>query len=290
MLAVEDLAVSLVAFDGYPFEKALESVASIGFHAVEPAIIQGYVDPFDEDIFSDKKADEMRKHIGQAGLTCEAFSAHVDLGAPEGKTKCLRRIRFAAQLGAKRLVTNAAMSKYRSQLFDRLESLAREAEQAGVVLCLENPGDGNPNVLDNAQTATEFIRSYDTPWVRLNYDPGNLVTHDPSLPPHEDASRLGPGLASMHIKDAYFDGQRWRFTSLGSGSIDYAAIFSITDTLDPVPNYSLELPLRLSREAGGKPFREETPVPLETVEHALRESLEWFRNRKGIRTQEHDTN
>lgn len=277
MRDISGIVVSLAAFDGHPFETAVDTAAELGIDSIEPAVIAGYTDPFDEDVFRPGLAHDMRVRAKEVGLDCRAFSAHIDIGGPEGEEKCARRIEFAAELGAQRLVTNAALLQYERDFFDRIDRLARRAEQADVLLCLENPGDGKPNLIDNAAAASEFMRAYDNPWIRLNYDPGNLVTHQPFLAPHRDAVHLGPGLVSMHIKDAYFDGERWRFTALGAGVIDYSTILAHTDALSPSPSYSLEIPLRVSRAPDGKPSREPTPIPLELIKATLEESLEWIR-------------
>lgn len=274
-----NIVVSLAAFDGHPFEVAVETVAALGAGFVEPALIKGYTDPFEEDIFSDELARSMRRQIEDRGLSCRAFSAHIDPGAPEGDDRLRRRIRFAAELGATRVVTNAARSEFEPEFFRRIDRLVRETEAAGVVVALENPGDGRPNVIDNAAAARRFIERYDTPWVRLNYDPGNLLTHQPDLDPVSDARELGPGLISMHLKNATLtEGNRWRFTALNEGFIDYAAVLAHTDRLAAVPDYSLELPLRVSRAPGGRPFRDSDVVPIETIRKALEESLSWLEN------------
>ncbi|MDA3949743.1 MAG: TIM barrel protein [Spirochaeta sp.] len=248
----------------------------MGVRAIEPALIQGYTDPFDEDIFTDRLAGSMRRTAEAAGISCVAFSAHIDIGAPDGDEQLRRRIRFASQLGARRVVTNAAKTEFQETFFQRIDGLAREAEAAGVVIALENPGDGRPNIIDNAAAARAFITKYDNPWIRLNYDPGNLLTHQPHLDPVTDAQDLGPGLVSMHLKNASLQGDRMRFTALHRGSIDYAAVLAHTDGLDPVPEYCVELPIRVSRAPGGKPFRDSELVPLETIHEALDASLSWL--------------
>ncbi len=272
----EDFTVSLAAFDGHPLETGVETVAALGVKLVEPALIQGYTDPFDEDVFSEARARKIRRQFEMAGLSCSAFSAHIDVGAPDGGEQLLSRLRFAAELGAQRVVTNAAKAEFRKTFIERIDELVREAESVGVLIALENPGDGQPNVIDNAASASALMREYPTPWLGLNYDPGNLLTHQPHLDSVTDAMHLGPGLVSMHLKNALFNGERWRFTALNRGTIDYESILAHADTLSPAPDYSIELPLRVSRAPGGKPYRDRDPVPISTIRTALEESLQWL--------------
>ncbi|MFW6293569.1 MAG: sugar phosphate isomerase/epimerase family protein, partial [Spirochaetota bacterium] len=275
-LSIEDITVSLVAFDGYPLETAVDVVAALGVKSVEPAMIAGYTDPFDESAFSDEHAQAMRSTVEDAGLGCDAFSAHIDIGAPGGVEQAFRRLRFAGALGAKRLATNAAKEGYRESFLAAIEPLAREAERSGVVIALENPGDGAPNVIDDAAAAARLVRSIGSPWIGINYDPGNLLTHRPDTNAAEDVRAFGPGLVSLHVKDAAPEGEWLRYCAVGEGVIDYEAILRHCDTLDPRPAYSIEAPLRLARKPGGTTKRDETPRPLEEIREALRASIAWM--------------
>lgn len=276
MRSIEDLTVSLVAFDGYPLETAVDVVAELGIVSVEPAMIEGYTDPFDESAFSDERARSMRRTVERAGLTCDAFSAHIDIGAPDGLEQALRRLRFAGALGAKRLATNAAKEQYRESFDAAIEPLAREAERLGVVLALENPGDGAPNVIADAAAAAELVGSIGSPWIGINYDPGNLLTHKPDLDAAADVRAFGGGLVSLHVKDAARDGEWLRYCAVGQGVVDYEAILRHCDALEPRPAYSIEAPLRLARKPGGTTKRDDEPRPLDEIREALRASVEWM--------------
>ena len=304
------IIISLVPFDGHPFALAVETLAEIGIQRIEPALIAGYTDPFDEAIFTTKLARSWRSVAAAAGLRCAAFSAHVDIGAPGGAAQISRRLRFAAELGAKRLVTNAAAAEYREEFFCAMERLILEAQRYGVIIALENPGNGRPNLIDSAQSAAELVARFGSPWVSLNYDPGNLLTHQPGLRPEEDVLSLDSQvLGSLHLKNAALgslaktakgagaastaaqalgaalakgaarvngpDGY-WRFVPLCAGVIDYRKILAHTDKMVPRPEYCIELPLRLRREFKGTPHRATKPVKIQRIRKVLVQSLEWL--------------
>ena len=304
------IMVSLVPFDGHPFALAAETLTEIGVQRIEPALIAGYTDPFDEAIFTTKLARSWRSVAAAAGLSCAAFSAHVDIGAPGGAAQVSRRLRFAAELGAKRLVTNAAAAEYREEFFCAMERLILEAQRYGVIIALENPGNGRPNLIDSAQSAAKLVARFDSPWVSLNYDPGNLLTHQPGLRPEEDVLSLDSQvLGSLHLKNAALatqalgaslaktakgagaastaalakgaartdgPGGYWSFVPLSAGVIDYRKILAHTDKMVPRPEYCIELPLRLSRECKGTPHRATKPVKIQRIREVLIESLEWL--------------
>ena len=101
------IAVSMVAFDGYPMATALDEIARAGASHVEPAFISGTM-PFTEDDLSEDAAGVWRRAIAGAGLGCLAVSAHMDCGVPDAAQLLARRLRFAAAAGARYVITNTA--------------------------------------------------------------------------------------------------------------------------------------------------------------------------------------
>src|SRR5688500_6258933 len=101
------ISVSGAPYDGHSRSAMLDSVAKIGFTLFERAFIVGYTEPFDETAFSSSNANEWRKAISIAGLSCHAFSSHIDLGLDGSVEVFTGRMEFAAALGAKVIATNA---------------------------------------------------------------------------------------------------------------------------------------------------------------------------------------
>jgi sugar phosphate isomerase/epimerase len=75
----EILSISTSAYDGYDFPTILKEISQLGASYVELAFIQGYMDPFDEDYFSEKNAKMIQGLLLDTNLSCFAFSAHMDL-------------------------------------------------------------------------------------------------------------------------------------------------------------------------------------------------------------------
>ncbi len=91
------LSVSTAPFDGYDLSVAISEIARLGIRYVEPAFIQGYTDPFCEDVFSPANAKRIPKLLQEEGVSCFAFSAHMDLGSDDAVsilTKEMLRMRW----------------------------------------------------------------------------------------------------------------------------------------------------------------------------------------------------
>jgi sugar phosphate isomerase/epimerase len=84
-----------------------------------------------------------------------------------------------------------------------------------------------------------------------------------------------PHCGHTHIKDVRVTDDGYFFTPLGKGDIDCAAILRAVaaTSLD----LSIEIPLRLHRLPDAQPQRRAAPVPLDELEAAIRESLDFVK-------------
>jgi sugar phosphate isomerase/epimerase len=270
------LSVSTALFDGYPVEAALEEIAAAGAGAVEPAYISGYID-FDETAFSDAAAAGLERKIRAAGLSALALSAHVNLGEPEAAEKIHRRLAFAHGIGAGILVTNAAPALLRDVFRRNVETVLPRCEAAGVILAVENPGHGSDALVPSGAAGGALVAEFASPWLRLNYDFGNVFTYSGErVTPEDDFEAALPFTAQVHVKDVSSTPEGWAFTAIGHGTIRYDRIAPRVAALAPDLPVCLELPLRLRRPMRRDPERRSEPVPIDTIRTALCRSIEFW--------------
>lgn len=271
------VSASGAPYDGHSRETMLESLARLGFSHVEPAFIVGYTEPFDEDAFRPDEAGKWRRAMRNAGLSCHAMSSHIDLGLDDAVAIFTGRMEFAAALGARVIATNASTRAREAAFHSNIEVLLRRAEDLGVVIALENPGDGSDNLINTAADGIALVARYATPFLKLNYDAANTASHRPSLSDFAgDAVRALPASAHAHIKDVSRSGDGWFFTPIGDGDIGCTRILSAISALPDFP-ISIELPLRLHRDPAARPVRRSEPLALDTIESALARSLKVVR-------------
>lgn len=267
------VAVSLAAFDGHPLLRSLDTLAELGVTHVEPAYIAGYA-AFDESAFDVARAAELADNVAARGLTVRAVSAHTNLGAPDAAPALARRLRFAGELGAQILITNATTTDRHAQLSATLDEVLPVAEDAGVIIALENPGHGSAALIHDGASAARVIGAIGSEYVALNYDVGNVFTYSgEATAPHEDLLHALPYAVHLHLKDVCATAEGYRFCTIGEGSIDYAAVFSVLRKAAPSLPLAIELPLRLARPARADPVRAAEPVPLKKIERAVQASL-----------------
>ena len=270
--------ISTVAFDGYDMATAIEEIAAVGADGVEVAFIEGYTDPFTEEDFNQANADAIRSQLTRHGIPCRSFSAHMDLTKKNAVEIFKRRMTFACMLGADTIISNAAPLAKKSEFMSNVRKLGQIAQSAGITIGLENPGDGKANVIDTARQAGPVIDDIALEAVRLNYDFGNLISHCfEKIKPEEDYRLALLQTAHYHVKDVIRQGDRWVFTPIGAGMINYKEILSAV-ARDPRPlPVSLEIPLRIVRASDASPVRANARVNLDHIREVLKQSIDFVR-------------
>jgi len=276
----EILSISTSAYDGYDFPTILKEISQLGASYVELAFIQGYMDPFDENYFSEKNAKMIQGLLSDTNLSCFAFSAHMDLAARGAVDIFKKRMVFGKTVGAKIVITNAAPRSREKEFIENILVLADIAKSLDMIIALENPGDGKENVVNSGETGVSIIKQIASDWVKLNYDFGNVISHFyERVRPEEDFIYALPFSAHLHIKDVKSNGQGWSFVEIGKGSIDYSFILkTLASKYQEIP-VSLEIPLRITRDRDASPRRAASPLPLDEIRNVLEGSLNYV---KGI--------
>jgi sugar phosphate isomerase/epimerase len=271
------ISISAAPYDGFEFPAMLDSIASCGAQYVEPAFIVGYTEPFDESTFRLSNVAKYSAWLKQSGLQCFAFSSHIDLGNPDSDVVFARRMDFARALGVKIINTNAANRRKADGFFRNIRILAAHAERLDMIIGLENPGNGEDNLFNLAEDGLHLLEQIDSPYVRLNYDAGNTVSHRPGqVDPAKDALVAMPGCGHIHLKDVQKRNDGYYFVPIGEGDVDCSMILKSAKER-PDLNLAIEIPLRFHRNSAAQPCRNKSPVPIFEIESVLRKSLEFVR-------------
>jgi sugar phosphate isomerase/epimerase len=152
--------------------------------------------------------------------------------------------------------------------------LLRRDEAFGIVIGLENPGDGSDNLFNIAQEGIALTRRFGSPWLGLNYDAANTASHRPQLKNFaDDAVAALPASVHAHIKDVKRTPEGWFFVPVGEGDIDCGKLLGEIAKKPDMP-ISIEFPARLHRRADAQPVRRISPASLREIEQALTVSLD----------------
>jgi len=228
---------------------------------------------FDETDLSEAAAADMARRLRAHGLDCLAISSHMDQGAPEAAEDLARRLRFTAALGAEITITNSTSRLRRDALSRVVEACVPLAEALGVTIALENPGHGDDDLMPDGRRGAELVAAFASPWLRLNYDTGNALTHSEGvIRPEDDIVHTLPALCHVHLKDVRRAPTGWRYVAIGDGELDQARIFKTLASRPEIP-VAVEIPLRLVRGFAAPPRRDPDLPDLAAISEAVQTSL-----------------
>jgi L-ribulose-5-phosphate 3-epimerase len=113
---------------------------------------------------------------------------------------------------------------YRAAINEKLLNAAGKAGKKGIILVLEN--EAACNTATGAEAAA-VLKAVKSPYLMLNWDPGNAVTRDEKAYP--DGYNLLPKdrIGHCHCKDANkkADGKGYEWAPMGGGIIDWVGQF-----------------------------------------------------------------
>jgi len=174
---------------------------------------------------SDRAFDETIEQVSQAGLAVSCFASQLcNWGRPIAihpdvdRHELARAIPRMKRVGCRyiRIMSypNAGwpQQEWRDEVFARLRTLARMAEEAGVILAHENcDGWGG----QGPEQTRQMLEAVGSPNLRLLWDTGNPVAHGQDPWQYYDAVR--EHVVYVHIKDGVRENGGMRYTYPGEG-------------------------------------------------------------------------
>ena len=225
---------------GYSIEDALALLKKAGFARVEISSIAGMCEHADPRCMDERYAVKFTELLAQSGLTCSALAGHVDLTEPVQLEHFLRKIEFAARIGAPIVNTNSGPLSRLDDFRKNIRKVIAQAERYNVMVCLESHGD----IVNTAKDSVHIFREINHPLIRLNYDTGNTYFYQKGNVSVEEDIKYGfEYLEHVHLKDISIEGNRVEYRPIGSGDIDFGAFFSSLRELGKDIPIGIEIPV-----------------------------------------------
>ncbi len=263
------LAVSTNTYHSYSFEEALAGISGAGYSSVELSSVPGWTEHVRRDA-SDTELEHIGAQVRAAGLDAISMSGHSDLASDDGIAEFRKAIHIARQLAIPYLTTSTgghddsssgSVEDQRREFLARFGPLADEAAAAGINICIETHG----GLSATGALAAELVQVINKPNVGINYDTANVIFYG-HVRPEEDIKAAARYITHMHLKDKAGGDQEWNFPPIGTGNIDFAAIFGTLEEVGFTGPVSVEL------EFQGEPW-----PPLAEVDAAVKTSYDFIR-------------
>jgi sugar phosphate isomerase/epimerase len=159
-----------------------------------------------------------------------------------------------------------------------IEELARMAEQMDIIIGLENPAEGENEIIDSGKAGALIIKEIGSSFVKLNYDFGNTFAYSHGqVKPEDDYRKALPYVAHLHLKDVKKNESGWYFSQIGKGAINYDAIIESLIKEKKLLPMSIELPFIFYISHDFIVRRSEKPMELSQITKTLQNSLNYVR-------------
>ena len=210
---------STICFKPYSLEEALRGLAEAGFENVEIGAVKGFLEHLDPD---EPDVERARWLLGRHGLRCVSMSGHAPLHEALGRRRLRNVLAAGRELGISVLNTftgDAETEEERAAFVEGARALADEAQALGIRLCIET----DSNLLPTAREGVRLLDEIGHEWIRINYDPGNVVYYTGARPEDDLEYALGR-LGHVHLKDKRGGKGVLDFPVLGDGELDIAGM------------------------------------------------------------------
>ncbi len=272
------ISISSGAYNGHELPVAFEEVAKIGGAHLELIFIHGFSNPFEESYFNKRNAAIVRNLYDANELNCGAFAAHMDLSMPDSVQQFIARMDFAKNIGAQFVITYAAPLHRETEFYANMEAILAHAEDIGLIIAFENPGDGKRNIIEAGRSGAEAVRRLGSEYVKFNYDFGNLMSQfREDVLPEEDLLHVLDHTVHLHVKETRRVAGGWEFPAIGDGDIGFELIFEDLFRRGVDLPLCLEVPLTMTRDVYGTPKMASRPPSLEEINQTLSRSLTFMR-------------
>ncbi len=266
---MDRLAASTNTYHTYSLEDALRGIAAAGFKSVELASVPGWTEHVRRDA-EDEEIGYVKQLLRQHGLAAVSLSGHSDLVSEAGIAEFRKALALAQKLGIAYVTTSTgghdassagSLHEQRTLFMEHIRPLADEAKALGITICLETHG----GLLATGVMSQALIEEIGKPNIGINYDPGNVIFYGDTRPEGDIAAAVDY-LSHMHVKDKIGGAGEWNFPAVGTGEIDFGALFAAADAAAFTGPCSIEI------EFQGDPW-----PSLDDVNLAVAESVRFVR-------------
>lgn len=227
---------------GYPLPQALDLVKKCGFRYVEISSIINMCEHVRPEEMTAEYAVQVKEMLNERGLQCHAFSGHVDLTEENQYYDFLRKIEFAARIGAKFINTNSGPVDRTDLFYKHMKKIIEAAEKWNIVIGLESHGD----IISTAKDSVAIFEYFNHPLVRLNYDTGNTLFYSAGAVKVEEDIKYGlPYLSHIHLKDITIQNGHVAYCPIGDGDVPFAAFFDALSAMPGEIPCGLEIPVHV---------------------------------------------
>lgn len=181
---------------------------------------------------------ETKKKLADHGLTATSLQGKTDITQPNAAEVLKPQFEACAALGAKVLFLSVKAGQTdRSIVWQRMRAMGDLAQSFGVTIAVET----HPDLATNGDVGAETMKAVNHPNVRINFDTANIYFYNRNRTAISELAKVIDYVASVHLKDTPGGFEEWTFPVLGTGVVDFPAVFKMLGSRGFVGPYTMEL-------------------------------------------------
>jgi len=187
------------------------------------------------DGFADAKAEAARH-----GVDIGTIGANVNLSDADNIAAFGNMMQKAADAGIVKLFTSVGGKlddDGRDALIEKLQGVCAQAEQLGLLICMET----HPPFGKNGADAVTTIREVGSKALRMNFDTANVYYYNESINGVDELTKAIDVVETLHLKDTDGGFHSANFPVLGQGIVDFPNTFRLCDDAGIPGPFTLEL-------------------------------------------------
>jgi sugar phosphate isomerase/epimerase len=217
---------SLYGMKTVPYRQALDHVAKTGYKLTELCLRPGW--NTEPKLLTKADRAEIRKRIGDLGLTLSSAMEDMQLGRPDGLKVNLERLKAAAEVchecspGAPALLETTVGGRVgtwddiKAAMADEIGNYGKTLEQLNLMLAIKAHSKNAMNLPDRLLWLADQAKS---PQVKVVYDFSHF--HANGLDMKATMEQVAPRAIFVHIKDCEGRAPNHKFLLPGDGDVDY---------------------------------------------------------------------
>lgn len=213
-------------YHGFTLEDAVRGAAAARLHLIELSAVRGWSEHVSWEM-SDADIGRVKTLLADHHVRCESLSGHANILSDGGMALLKRHAALAGRLGCAWLVTSIGEAHDDEEditdygpLRKALAKLLDVCAASRVGLALEVHGKS----FGTGESLTELISFDPNPALGVCYDTANCLFYG-GVKPEADIPVTGR-LATCHLKDKGGKPDEWNFPVIGTGWVDFAAVFA----------------------------------------------------------------
>lgn len=168
--------------------------------------------------------DAVVKKLADSRLTPLVIRGNTDLSQESCVGELAAQAAMCEKMGVKYMFLSAKCNgAEKSVVYDRLRRAGEAVKPHGVTIALET----HPELCTNGSVQLETMKAINHPNIRINFDTANITFYNKNTTAVDELQKIIDYVATIEIKDHNAEFESWNFPALGTGKVDFKAIFGI---------------------------------------------------------------